>query len=170
MDSASQDFTGLRCNVLTLGEQCFNSWLTNHLTLKFNADGGGVRGLSSLLILQELMRHINIAIKRQRRGEDIGVGPRDVFDLVAGTSTGGLIAIMLGKLGMSLEESIQAYYDLSESIFKKRHIRGRITHGLATTRYSGRHFERQIKGLIEKKHLPVTFPMVSDDNGDYIAW
>ena len=98
------------------------------------------------------------------------MGPRDVFDFVAGTSTGGLIAIMLGKLGMSLEDSIEAYYDLSKRIFEKRHIRGRITHGLAPTRYSGSHLNNCIQDLIRKKKLPVDIPMVSDDKKDHIAW
>jgi len=52
-------------------------------------DGGGVRGLSSLLILREIMNDIGENVK-----------PREYFDLIGGTSTGGLIAIMLGILGM----------------------------------------------------------------------
>jgi patatin-like phospholipase/acyl hydrolase len=64
-------------------------------------DGGGVRGISSLYILKELMAQIN----RQRRAENrneptSAVSPCDVFDLICGTSTGGLIAIMLGRLKM----------------------------------------------------------------------
>lgn len=56
-------------------------------------DGGGVRGLSSLMILQELMEEI---------GHDAEVVPKpcEYFDLIGGTSTGGLIAIMLGLLEM----------------------------------------------------------------------
>lgn len=45
-----------------------------------------------------------------------GVGPRDVH-FVARTNTGGYIAIMLGKLGISLQECIQAYHDLFRSGF-----------------------------------------------------
>lgn len=118
------------------------------------------------------MRHINTTIGYQRRGEDTsgGLEPRDVFDFVAGTSTGGLIAIMIGKLGMTLDESIRAYHDLSKSIFGKRHIRGRITHGLAPTRYSGSHLERSIQGVIKGKGLPLNIPMVSNGSRDNIAW
>lgn len=57
-------------------------------------DGGGVRGLSSLLILREIMNDI---------GQETGatnLKPAEYFDLIGGTSTGGLIAIMLGILGM----------------------------------------------------------------------
>jgi patatin-like phospholipase/acyl hydrolase len=57
-----------------------------------------VKGLSSLYILKELMAQI-------RRSEEIPIGtkdprlrPCDYFDLICGTGTGGLIAIMLGRL------------------------------------------------------------------------
>ena len=45
-------------------------------------DGGGVRGLSSLLILQNLMKNIN---------PEKPPKPCEVFDLIGGTSTGGYV-------------------------------------------------------------------------------
>jgi patatin-like phospholipase/acyl hydrolase len=54
-----------------------------------------VRGLSSLLILREIMEDIE-----QQTGASETPRPCDYFDLIGGTSTGGLIAIMLGLLGM----------------------------------------------------------------------
>jgi Patatin-like phospholipase len=58
-------------------------------------DGGGVRGLSSLLILREIMEEI-----RRQSGAEKTPLPCDHFDLIGGTNTGGLIAIMLGRLRM----------------------------------------------------------------------
>ena len=58
-------------------------------------DGGGVRGLSSLLILREIMEDIE-----QQTDAANTPRPCEYFDLIGGTSTGGLIAIMLGLLGM----------------------------------------------------------------------
>jgi patatin-like phospholipase/acyl hydrolase len=58
-------------------------------------DGGGVRGLSSLLILREIMENVG-----QARGLPETPKPSEYFDLIGSTSTGGLIAIMLGLLGM----------------------------------------------------------------------
>jgi patatin-like phospholipase/acyl hydrolase len=58
-------------------------------------DGGGVRGLSSLLILREIMEDIE-----RRTDADETPLPCEYFDLIGGTSTGGLVAIMLGRLGM----------------------------------------------------------------------
>src|ERR1700738_328812 len=65
-------------------------------------DGGGVRGLSSLVILREIMEDI---------GHQVGAmetpAPCEYFDLIGGTGTGGLIAIMLGSLGMVTRLSLK---------------------------------------------------------------
>jgi len=61
-----------------------------------------VRGLSSLMILQEIMEDIGA-----QTGSSTAPRPCEYFDLIGGTSTGGLIAIMLGLCGMvSLGPSI----------------------------------------------------------------
>jgi patatin-like phospholipase/acyl hydrolase len=67
----------------------------NHMPRILALDGGGVRGLSSLLILQQLMKEIE---ELKRDGKP--ALPCEYFDLICGTSTGGLIAIMLGRLRM----------------------------------------------------------------------
>jgi patatin-like phospholipase/acyl hydrolase len=64
-------------------------------------DGGGIRRISSLYILKELMAQI----ERDRRATiqpppAASLRPCEVFDLICGTSTGGLIALMLGRLQM----------------------------------------------------------------------
>jgi patatin-like phospholipase/acyl hydrolase len=67
----------------------------DHCPRILSLDGGGVRGLSSLLILREIMEEI------QRRNGSLDVPlPCEYFDLIGGTSTGGLIAVMLGRLRM----------------------------------------------------------------------
>jgi hypothetical protein len=100
-------------------------------------DGGGVRGLSSLFILQSVMGRLNYV------REEAGLQPRkpcEIFDLIGGTSTGGwvlivsiciawsshlvrLIAIMLGRLEMTVEECIEAYLQLMSQVFEKRENR-----------------------------------------------
>ncbi|KAI8256446.1 Vegetative incompatibility protein HET-E-1 [Colletotrichum sp. SAR11_239] len=60
-------------------------------------DGGGIRGVSSILVLKEVMRQVNV----DRKPED-HLQPWQVFDLIGGTSTGGIIALMLGCLRMTL--------------------------------------------------------------------
>ena len=73
-------------------------------------DGGGIRGISSLLILQQLMEMIN---------PDDPPKPCDYFDMIGGTSTGGLIAVMLGRLRMSVQEAYDEYIKLSPKIFSQ---------------------------------------------------
>ncbi|MCJ1450761.1 hypothetical protein MMC28_001095 [Mycoblastus sanguinarius] len=108
-------------------------------------DGGGVRGYSSLLILRELMRMIG-DIERLADGDATSSAysplidclpdeartalrsdtqplskylPCHYFDYIAGTSTGGLIAIMLGRLRLSVDEVIEEYKQLSANVFEK---------------------------------------------------
>jgi patatin-like phospholipase/acyl hydrolase len=67
-------------------------------------DGGGVRGLSALLILREIMEEIG----RQTNATDTPL-PSQYFDLIGGTSTGGLIALMLGRLGMVVSPEVDLF-------------------------------------------------------------
>jgi patatin-like phospholipase/acyl hydrolase len=46
--------------------------------------------------------------------------PCDYFDLIGGTSTGGLIAIMLGRLKMDIDDCITAYLQISQDVFQPR--------------------------------------------------
>jgi len=59
--------------------QCYQG-----LIMIYDPDGGGIRGLSPILILKEIMRQIN-----QGRPTDHQLQPWQVFDLIGGTSTGG---------------------------------------------------------------------------------
>jgi patatin-like phospholipase/acyl hydrolase len=66
-------------------------------------DGGGVRGIFAAAVLASLER-------------DTGTKIVDHFDLIVGTSTGGIIALGLGA-GMSPEEILALYIDNVNSIF-----------------------------------------------------
>ncbi|EXF73616.1 hypothetical protein CFIO01_07032 [Colletotrichum fioriniae PJ7] len=78
-------------------------------------DGGGVRGVVSLLILQELMRRVQVRKKLEK--EPL---PVDYFELAAGTSTGGIIGIMLFRLRMTATEAIAQYDIIAEDVFKPK--------------------------------------------------
>ncbi|OQE92658.1 hypothetical protein PENNAL_c0007G04566 [Penicillium nalgiovense] len=80
-------------------------------------DGGGVRGLSSLYILKSIMDRLNYAREQDKLPR---VKPCEVFDLIAGTSTGGLIAIMLGRLEMDVDRCIDVYSDLAAAVFGEK--------------------------------------------------
>ena len=82
-------------------------------------DGGGVKGISSLVNLQAIME----AVKEREIKDGVNLSdkerlPRNYFHLAAGTSTGGLIALMLFRLNMSTSEAITAYEDLASKVFQ----------------------------------------------------
>ena len=77
-------------------------------------DGGGIRGILSLgflLRMEELLR--------ERHGNDPAFRLSHYFDLIAGTSTGSIIAALLAR-GESVEEVIQLYLELADKVFSRR--------------------------------------------------
>ncbi|KAH8653144.1 acyl transferase/acyl hydrolase/lysophospholipase [Tricladium varicosporioides] len=80
-------------------------------------DGGGVRGLSTLLILKTIMDRVNR--ERNKKNKD-SIKPSQMFDLIGGTSTGGLIAIMLGRLEMDVDQCIIEYKNMFKRAFTKK--------------------------------------------------
>jgi uncharacterized protein len=69
-------------------------------------DGGGLRGIFSAAILAALE-------------EDLQISVTDHFDLIAGTSTGGIIALGLG-LGMRPRQIVEFYGELGAEVFRNR--------------------------------------------------
>ena len=78
-------------------------------------DGGGLKGISSLIILQELMDQV---ARRESGLDRIPRRPVDYFDLAGGTSTGGLIAILLFRLRMDVPTALRMYEKLGKNIFE----------------------------------------------------
>lgn len=68
-------------------------------------DGGGIKGIFSAGVLAAIE-------------EDLGITVTDHFDLIAGTSTGGIIAIGLG-LGLRPREIVEFYVDEGPKIFSR---------------------------------------------------
>ena len=168
-----------RPRLLPQDPAAFSHWVSRcdrfialELWLTYREDGGGVRGLSSLLILQSLMGYVNSELRKLGRTHDTisDLRPHDVFDLVVGTSTGGLIAILLGKLGLTPEECIRTYNDLSKRIFGKKHLRGRFSRGLAYPKYSGRRLEQCVCDLLKDRGYSETTPMMFNNDVDKMAW
>ncbi|KAK5634402.1 hypothetical protein RRF57_010115 [Xylaria bambusicola] len=81
-------------------------------------DGGGVRGYSMLIILQELMHRTYVEIEGKAPRREQIPKPCDHFDLIVGTGTGGLIAIMLGRLRLDLEQCKELYVEMTRMVFE----------------------------------------------------
>ena len=79
--------------------------------------------------------------------------PCEIFDLICGTSTGGIVALLLGRLQMTVQEAIDIYCDVSEKIFGKP--KGHVTEG----KFSATDLEEIMKKTIEKFGEP------KDENG-----
>ena len=75
-------------------------------------DGGGLRGMMSLQVLHRLESML------KERFSDEGLRLADYFDLIAGTSTGAIIAAGL-SLGMSVEEIEGHYRQLGNKVFMR---------------------------------------------------
>lgn len=119
-------------SIATLDED--SPWARKNI---LSLDGGGVRGYSSLLILKKLMEEVG-RIERemnpdatssayspmvesipQPAADSMDYRPCHYFDYIAGTSTGGLSAIMLGRLRMSVDSTLEEYKQLSAKVFEK---------------------------------------------------
>lgn len=54
----------------------------------------------------------------EQASDDADPRPCDYFDLIAGTGTGGLIAIMLGRLRMSIVDCMRVYVEMTRRVFE----------------------------------------------------
>jgi hypothetical protein len=82
-------------------------------------DGGGIRGVLSLQILEEIEK----LLVRESGREDYRLA--DYFDYVAGTSTGGIIAAGVA-VGMSAKEILDFYLNNGATMFDKASIIRRL--------------------------------------------
>lgn len=120
------------------------------------SDGGGVRGLSSLLLLAETMSRLNGLVE-----SDGPLKPVDYFDIIAGTGTGGYVgaesrsppddeaicrvsACMLGRLALSMDQAIAAYVKLVEKVFSDKKVIG--TSG--PSEYKGSKLREALKSMV----------------------
>ncbi|KAF9058505.1 acyl transferase/acyl hydrolase/lysophospholipase [Rhodocollybia butyracea] len=120
-------------------------------------DGGGFRGLACLVMLNHLMEILN-------RDQDTTLLPCDVFDLICGTSTGGLIAILLGRLGLDCITAISIYKELGSDLF------GNSANEKIVGKTANAHpnfFDEKLAIIIERysgaKDAPLKLPKANND-------
>ena len=75
-------------------------------------DGGGLQGISTLLILDKLLG----AIARNNGVQDSKPRPCDVFDVIAGTGAGGWLALLLGRFQIDVSAALAEWYNLIDCI------------------------------------------------------
>ncbi|KAG6884316.1 hypothetical protein C0992_006517, partial [Termitomyces sp. T32_za158] len=114
-------------------------------------DDGGTRGLSELLIIQELMNRLNFINKAAA-----GPKPCQYFDMIGGVGTGGLIALMLGRLEMPIDQAIKEYVHFSSSVFSDRKWQSK-------EKFKASVFETVMEALIKSHGLSTNALLLDDD-------
>ncbi|KIM21662.1 hypothetical protein M408DRAFT_29367 [Serendipita vermifera MAFF 305830] len=87
---------------------------TNGISI-LSLDAGGPRGISQLEILRNIMD--KLADDEDDCPHPIIKRPCEVFTVIGGTGTGGLIAILLVVLGMATNEALETFTDLVNKVF-----------------------------------------------------
>ena len=93
-------------------------------------DGGGMRGILTIELLKKLE-------------EIAGIPCYELFDMVAGTSTGGIIAGLVVK-GKNAVEIEKLYEELIDEVFHKRPIGNRF---INPPQYSKRRYRERLKDI-----------------------
>jgi patatin-like phospholipase/acyl hydrolase len=134
-------------------------------------DGGGVRGILELIVLRYLQDYIAVEI-----GTYVPI--IEMFDLVVGTSTGGVIALGLAHCLWSVPDAIAKFTDLANKIFVPRRLTtSPFLRYLYSHKYRTRPVENRYKELFSENELlmsgqrapriKVAVTAVSDISGSY---
>jgi uncharacterized protein len=110
-------------------------------------DGGGIRGVFPAAFLAKLEDHLDEPLA-------------SYFDLIAGTSTGGIIAIALG-LGLTAKEILKLYEKQGPAIFDQQHgavanfllQRWRGARHLFASKYSSKPLHDALVGVLGDRRL-----------------
>ena len=78
-------------------------------------DGGGIRGVFTIAILER----IEEILRARYADEKPGFVLADYFDYIGGTSTGAILAAMLGK-GLSVRAIRESYETLGPIVFRRK--------------------------------------------------
>ncbi len=108
-------------------------------TKVLSLDGGGVKGYLSAKILFNIEALLN-----QENNENINIGQR--FDLIVGTSTGGIIACAL-SIGKSAKEIFELYESLIPKLFKPK------TKGFFKPKYTNEILRNELENILGNKTL-----------------
>ena len=103
-------------------------------------DGGGLRGVLSLGFLAK----IETMLRRRHGDENFRLA--HYFDLIAGTSTGAIIAAALAK-GLTVNEIAKHYMNLGKKVFKRNWLRK----GIVRARYDEEELVKQLKAILGAK-------------------
>lgn len=117
-------------------------------------DGGGIRGLVGAIWLEAVQARLHAAGKGALH---------EHFDLIAGSSTGALIAMALG-IGMPAREITELYENFGDEVFPGAaerlwsRLTRSLTQGVSAPRYSPKGLERLLKRVFGRRRLADVSP------------
>ena len=100
-------------------------------------DGGGLRGILSLGFLQKIEN-----ILQERHGNKGDFRLSHYFDLIAGTSTGAIIAAILA-MGWTVEEIRKKYMEIGERVYEPSFLRK----GFFRAKYDKKKLKKELKSV-----------------------
>jgi len=102
-------------------------------------DGGGVRGVVPLRIIRSISEATG------------GKQPHELYDLICGTNTGGILAYLLGVLKLSLDDCEELYKKLGEEVFDIS-WHAKLVNGVSEkAKFSGEKMEKLIQEELQKR-------------------
>ena len=141
-------------------------------------DGGGLRGILTVGILKRIEDEL-----RERHGNSRDFRLCHYFDLIAGTSTGAIIAAALA-IGMTVDEITDKYRELGSRVFQRSLLRQgflrakyderRLIEELkkvfgAETRLGGEELRTGLLVVIKRLDTASPWPVSNNPNGKYFA-
>ncbi|KAH8824386.1 acyl transferase/acyl hydrolase/lysophospholipase [Flagelloscypha sp. PMI_526] len=115
-------------------------------------DGGGVRGLTEILVLEEILERLAYDLNRDLK-------PCDVFDVIVGTGTGGLIALLFGRLELSIQQAVEVYCEIFQAVYQDIAVDDEESIDKKTQR-----FEKKVKEIVERFTKSSETTMLSKDS------
>ena len=103
-------------------------------------DGGGVRGIVTIEILRAI---------EARTGEPIW----KTFDVICGTSTGGILASLIGIRRISLDEARRLYLSLCTRVFSSSGVIGTTLRTVAGAKYKAEYLEEVLRANTDDKDM-----------------
>lgn len=120
---------------------CINT-VNDHIVRVLSLNGGGVRGLFTISVLAEIERILN----QDSQNQNIKIG--DYFDLITGTSIGGILALGLAS-GQSARELESVFSQKAAQIFPPRLGCFNFIKRLLTPVYSSAPLRKVIGSMID---------------------
>lgn len=120
-------------------------------------DGGGVRGFSSIIVLEELMQRVVSLCDGHPPERSDMVRPCEYFDLIGGTGTGGLIAIMLGRLRMTIRQCKDIFTEMTQVVFESDKMIAGLPY--KSTLFKASKLEDAIRACVQEFESPTSDPI-----------